>query len=597
MQLLGSTSYGSLWRSIKYVLRRNRPRLPRVFFEALVSTTVCYALASAVAVADLYLHQRSQTVIVARTFLGSGSPLDGYGVAFNQSFNNPDFSAANSGWRDWWETRADLANLSWLVATNASSAPFNVVTLNAANDAAVMVSPFKRPLTLMSSTSISYTAPTIGARANCSIITPQCTNSTTYPNLQNHPVVTSCSSAGWDYLPLCARIDVEPLYGVDCANLAYQNRTTGASASPPIDTLVLGTDSDGKLFGSVTTTGGLPTGQYRIINSPNATTPGTPGFANIPALQVQIHLPGTNVKSISGGISALDAGLNTYAACDFTYFAGTVHYDTLTDSFTLFNTSSIANDIGAIFWSPIVSQAASATLAGRMAGVLLTGSLDDATAALNQEIGRQLIAMSGSLLMATPAISSSIVNLSVIGQYSTKAVFTLLGLLYAYGALAAILFLTWCTTYTYSVTTSSISSPIRESSLLDDASSTISLLHRGSEASRKHEVPATVLVQTWLTTPYPLIASSYNIPDGKLGDLSISSDPADMVDDRHGVRRLEIGIYHSNGEAVFGLKHDEGSQSVGQSMEGGSRIVEPLSGSDIALKEESASALIEKSDI
>jgi hypothetical protein len=597
MQLLGSTSYGSLWRSMKYAIKRNRPRLPRVFIEALIATTVCYALASAVAIADLYLHQHSQTVIVARTFLGGNGTLEGYGVAFNQSFNNPDFSAASSGWRDWWANRADLANLSWLVATNASSAPFSVVTLKEANDAAVMVSPLKRPLTLTLSTSISYVAHTVGARANCSIITPRCASTPLY---KDQTAVTSCAGAGWNYLPICARINDDPIYGINCTNSAYQNRTTGAFASALIDTLVLGADSDGKLFGSVTTTNGFPTGPYLLMNSPNDTSNGAPGYPNNPRLQVQIHLPGTNVKDVSGGISALDASLNTYAGCDFAYFAGIVHYDTLTDSFTLFNTSSIPNDIAAILWSPLVSQAASGTLAGRMAGVLLTGSLDDATAALNQEMGRQLIAMSGSLLMATSTISSSVINLSVVGQYSTSAVFILLGLLYAYGALAAILFLAWCTTYTYSVTTSSDSAPIRDPSLLHDTSSTIdalSLLSHPYEAFRKRDVPAAVLVQTWLTTPYPLIASSYNIPNGKLGDLSISQDPADMVDDRHGVRRLEIGIYRSNGEAVFGLKHDENSQSIDQSIESRSYDVEPLSGSNTIPKEALVSTLVEKADM
>ncbi|TFK66895.1 hypothetical protein BDN72DRAFT_126825 [Pluteus cervinus] len=141
--------------------------VPRMLTTAFTLAMVTYSITHLISLADLWLHATSSAIIYNVTTYPKDIHLN-YGAVWRESSLECTGSRCHlHGMEDPWE---DIVQNGFAIASNAStniSVPWSVNTLRDFEDLAVIVPHTSDP-------DLRWLAPSIGMRANCSNVTPEC---------------------------------------------------------------------------------------------------------------------------------------------------------------------------------------------------------------------------------------------------------------------------------------------------------------------------------------------------------------------------------------------------------------------------------------
>lgn len=501
-----------IFRSIKYSCRKRsrRAAIPPIFVEALAIAATVFILTHTLGLADLWLHSTTRSILVP---IQTPLPHDlsgGHGVAFNQAYcdswvaNEPghEFPGYES-WPcfrtvggDWAQTETKTLGIGWAMAHNMTvpDASFRVITLSAHNDTAILV-PFSTvPLSSSPNlSSISYTFTTTGARSTCTIISKQCTQ-------DNHEYVEDCTPVGYPWLPI----------------------GPGPYAPRPncTDHSCMGSRMFSVINGSI----GHFVNDVRQVFPVNATIPPNP-------VTMLIQLQFFNTESTPlyfWNFDVIDNRQTLFAACELTYLNITAHYDAVSDSFDILDSTLSTPEYTAVLQGPLLGNFASDRLAADMQGTALVSDINTNTALLNQDLSRLAIGWLAGVFEPTSALQSWSVSNAVLGQYPVGPVVAVVGILYIYTLFAIVIFFSSVGAASYSIDAGGL----------------------GEEKDRPTmEKRAVVLGQMWLTDALPFVGYVFE-GDSK---RSVAEDSLNMVQDHDG-NRLELGVHDVGSGTKFGLR-------------------------------------------
>ncbi|KAG9024954.1 hypothetical protein FS837_005131 [Tulasnella sp. UAMH 9824] len=206
IRLMGSFSITAIGDSFMYATRsRTRPRHPRLFKQALGTSITIWVFARLVGLADLWLHTTSKSISTLQAI-----PDLSNAYMFATQFNDNICAAKRAELQDNGISDSTAAALypchlefddfvlleNWPkdvgfgVMANESSSAWSVITLADEDDLAILA-----PGPAVDIRNTSYTASTIGIRAECTWLNSLCAQDTT------KLMTTNCSQAGYPQLP------------------------------------------------------------------------------------------------------------------------------------------------------------------------------------------------------------------------------------------------------------------------------------------------------------------------------------------------------------------------------------------------------------
>ncbi|KIO26041.1 hypothetical protein M407DRAFT_8031 [Tulasnella calospora MUT 4182] len=480
-----------------------RPRLPRLFSEALFFATTVWILAKAVWGVDTWLHYVSQAVPFALQVPAIDTvPL--LAVGFNDtlcdSWSRDDHGSQYvaqgypclAEYEGWALYNTEMMPKGFNALVNQSST-FQVVTLADAQDTAIVVPKQSRGYT--------FQASTFGARTACTSLNSQCDN-------DGGGVTTNCTRAGYPGLP--------HRDGVQLDNADDQ------SISSSVFGLV-----EGIMGGTQMGATDLPSkGQ-----TPNPTTLGIQlrWDSRLQSAENYVFVP-------EDAESAVDTmpkpKVTLYAGCQVTFLNVTVWHDGASDTWAMVNSSASSSDLTSILWLPMLYQFITEKLASNVENDARMQTRDNVMAALNQNIGRLALAAASGYFQPIEAADVHLsINDAILSIYPVAPVVCLILLLLLYAALAVAIFTSsWFT-----------------------SDKTIVVPAEMSPSGEHEERSMVALTQTWLVDPMPLVALAFPGEDGKDHMRSVAKSTNQMVYDGHeGDSRLSIGLH--DGGKVFGLR-------------------------------------------
>ncbi|KAG8901927.1 hypothetical protein FRC00_003406 [Tulasnella sp. 408] len=506
VRLMGSSSPISLGRAIGYAAApRRRPRLPRLFSEALFFAATVWILAKAIWGVDTWLHSVSRAVPFALQVPAADSvPLLAVGFndtlcgSWRQDERASQFMAQGypclAEWEGWALYNTEMMPTGYSALVNQSST-FQAVTLADAQDTAIVIP--KQP------SGYTFQASTFGVRAACTSLNSQCDN-------DGAGVTTNCARAGYPGLP--HRVGEQQDNGYD------------ESISSSVFGIVKGE------------MGGVQMGATDLRSS-NGTTP------NPATLAIQLRWD-SRLQSAENYVLVPDDAepavdtmpkpkVTLYAACQVTFLNVTAWHDGASGTWTMVNSTASSSDLASILWLPMLYQFITERLASNVEINARMEPRDNVMAALNQNIGRLALAAASGYFQPIEAVDVHIsVNDAILSIYPVAPVVCLILLLLLYAVLAVAIFTSsWFT-----------------------SDKTMLVVPAEMSHSGEHEERSMVaLTQAWLVDPMPLVALAFPGEDGKDPMRSVAKSTNEMVYDGHdGDSRLSIGLH--DGGKVFGLR-------------------------------------------
>lgn len=518
VRLMGSSSISAIGTSCAYAAQsRSRPRLPRLFKQALSMSISVWVLARLVGLADLWLHTTSRSISILKPI-----PDSSQAYMFAAQFNETICPAVRAGlseddaptsdafpclseFEDFVTMDDSMSNIGFSVMANESSTTWKVITLANAADMAILI-----PGATIDTLYTSYTASTFAVQANCTSLNSLCTRDST-------GMTTNCSEAGYPALP----------YFTDEVSGAVTSNAT------QINDFVFGV-VDGELAGRSLGSVGL--------NSPVTSNPARMAVQ----LRWDTHIQGTTSNVHGEATNSADLAIDTYpnptlyAGCAVSFFNATVRLDSSQNSWSLVNSTLSSSEFATTLWLPTLWQYATEQLAADLMVTARTKPKDVTMAALNQHLARLTLGAAAGYIEPAKATEVNYLVPTLLGQYPVGPVVALLTLLCLYALLALLVFLSsWWTT------DETIISPF-------DAS---------NDASLVQEKSMLVLTRTWLTNPLALVGAAFPGEDGQDDVRSVAKQPSGMVyDGNDSDMRLAIGLTNEG----FGIRKRATGQKIGR---------------------------------
>lgn len=205
LRLMGSSSISAIGDGCLYAARsRARPRLPRLFKQALSMSITIWVLARLVGLADLWLHTTSKAIPILQPI-----PDTTNAYMFAAQFNDTICPAERAQFQDGGISTSTTAlypcflefhdfviiedwpkDVGFGVMANESSSAWSVITLADEADLAILI-----PGAAIDTRNTSFTASTIGIRADCTSLNSLCAHDLATKT------TTNCSEAGYPLLP------------------------------------------------------------------------------------------------------------------------------------------------------------------------------------------------------------------------------------------------------------------------------------------------------------------------------------------------------------------------------------------------------------
>lgn len=407
------------------------------------------------------------------------------------------------------DSNDNIKNPGLWASYNLSKAVFQAVTLAGANDTAVVLPSLLPSNQLSSSFGYSFTIPTFGSRAECTLLNQLC--------CEGCHLVTNCSAAGHPQLPLNSAANMTFNRTQDLPSLMFTviDGSVGTfnadwTENPYSDNL---RERDLTFFQEFPV-GTLPPNPVTLL------------------IQLQTSMQGAMLANFPVELTPFtDVNNMFYAACNLEFMNVTVTYDPLTASWSLTSSIPSSPSFTAAMMDPLISNYATNRLSSNIQGFMYQDDADSLRALLEQELARQAVVWPSGAFELTTALDISQVKLLALGSYPMAPVIVIVALLYTYALLALWIYLTSSSFPSYDIT---LSAP--------------------SGSGKSPNQTAIALGQRWLTDPLASVGFALAEGGEKDTERSIANNSVDMAVDMEG-DRLTLGI-HSNrsGETVFGVK-------------------------------------------
>ncbi|KAG8992511.1 hypothetical protein FRB90_000993, partial [Tulasnella sp. 427] len=376
VRLMGSSSPIALGRALSYAATpKRRPRLPRLFKEALFFAVTAWILSKAMLGVDTWLHYVSEAVPFAlqvpRRSEGDRGP-----TPLSQGY------PCLAEFEGWALSYPEMMQKGFTALSNQSST-FQFVTLKDAQDTAIIVP--------QESGDYTYRASTFGIQTACTSLNYQC--------IQTDGVTMNCAGAGYPLLP--HRVG-EQLDNADDKSISSS------------------------VFGIADSTlGGTQKGAADLPSHGRTSNPASLGIQ----LRWDSGLisPENNVFVPEDVGSAVDTmpipKVTLYAGCQVTFLNVTVDHDGGSDTWAIVNSTPSSDDFTSILWLPLLYQFITAKLASNVENNARTEGRDNVMAALNQNIGRLALAATSGYFESIEAEDVKLsINDALLAVYPTLVV-------------------------------------------------------------------------------------------------------------------------------------------------------------------------------
>ncbi|CAE6368492.1 unnamed protein product, partial [Rhizoctonia solani] len=399
---------------------------PRLLREAFVTALLIYVLSHTIGLADIWLHSVASVGIT--DFVTPAQEIPKFSMVFNQTLCDPTTGLECMKFSDHWGD-TNVVRTGQLVAANSTnSANTTVISLADANYTAILTpSDFVREW--------DFTASTYGARSRC------------YP-ISNYCAETGCVS------PIVTGPAIDA--GMSLQELKFPKTSYKISSRGPGFGDYRDMPRVMAYVGNVTV--GSPTG---IPSSVSNAIPPNPG----PVL-IKLRWSDTQSPAFSFDRSRTNTMLEVdmipsrgsdeefqsrfvttlYAQCELEFVKVRYGY-TQQKQFVAQDVKSMDDEdasLAAVLWSPLIWQQFTQQFVNNIRQACLTDySEDGTTAILGQELSRLAIGSAAGMFMRTnqSVSDASTITQVLVGRYPCVPVYIFAGLLYAYAALAIILFL------------------------------------------------------------------------------------------------------------------------------------------------------------
>ncbi|KAG9095935.1 hypothetical protein FRC06_009229 [Ceratobasidium sp. 370] len=422
--------------------RANTIPTPRLLREAFAAAFLVYLLSHAVGLADIWLHAVS-TVTMADTVMDAND-LPDFAMEFDSSLCDPTTGLPCLTYPKYWGTQP-VARIGSLVASNSTnSMKIGVTTLSHANDTAILVpTDFVREW--------NFTATTYGARASCQKFSKYCyANGCLYPQSGIHG---PAYDTGMNVMEVISSMYPQAISGSSHSRrggtssqyLRDQSRvmayvggiTVGSEDGLPAVAINATPPNPGPVLMQLRWTD-FQQGPYDISNySPDGNGMVDKQSAN------QMGHPGDD------GDDDEQRTISTILSqCELEFVRVRYGYS-LQNQFVAYDIEGLGGDpdsasLAGILWAPLIWQHLTQQFVSNMHQACSVQLSDDSILAnLEQELTRLAIgSAAGVFVRTTNSVSdASVIQQELVGRYPRTPVFVFAGLLYAYAALAILLFL------------------------------------------------------------------------------------------------------------------------------------------------------------
>ncbi|KAF8594876.1 hypothetical protein BDV93DRAFT_529022 [Ceratobasidium sp. AG-I] len=545
---------------------RNTIPTPRLLREAFGAAFIIYLLSHAVGLADIWLHAVSTVAIADAVQMADSLP--DFSLAFNTSLCDPTTSLPCQSYSDHWGTQS-IVRTGQLLGSNSTN-PTNpksvgVTTLVDANNTAILVpTDFVREW--------NFSATTYGARSQCYVISSYCAensnecaaNGATGPAVDAGMTLESLQipKATTPSDPSSSKRGV-PFHDYrDAARvMAYVgNVTVGSSTGLPSWVANTVPPNPGPVLIKLRWTDFEQPGQSNLRT----------GQASNPLIWVDIASGKADDEFQTRYISTL------YAQCSLEFVKVRYGYNEMTKfvAYGFEEMSGTASLLAGVFWGPLIWQQITPQLVSNVRDSCVDEATEDGTmAVIEQELARLAITSVGGMLVRTAnsVTDASVITQTLVGRYPRVPVFIFAGLLYAYAALAVVLFLS----------TAACTSDVVVLGAQDDPAKLEKIGASGSKPSRTYT--ELELAQRRLVNPLTLIAEQHvwapHVVPSEASAMSARTGTAEMFGVGDGKERLMVGLggpYADAGNGRFGVwrrpkrreAEVESAPSVGEMMEG-----------------------------
>ncbi|KAG8969101.1 hypothetical protein FRC05_001254 [Tulasnella sp. 425] len=510
VRTLGSGSLMSIINTLRYISRSRRASAPRFFKEALVGVTGIYLLCHMVGLVDLWLHSSARSISVVRATSVNSEAL--YGITYDDSrcgpFNNTELPCQKLIYPyDGEISYAHEEQWMYLEGYDAAADINPYTRLEYINNTSILV-----PGSAKNFKSQGFTFHTYGLRVECANLRDSC-DRLSVPAIENlvpgATPVTNCSKAGYPRIPYYTSGELKES-GLDTRN---------------IESLVLGIIGDemgGMLHGTADFSSGW-------TSNPASTV-------------VQLRWPNVTAhgETVTPGVAYTNA-LDLYVTCSMAYLDVVAQYDPIEAEWSIVATDLSSPELASVFWTPMIFQLGTDDLLHDLKTYVMNrGSQTiDTLESSMAKYGMAYVVPMTTFIAASNVTSPQLVTL---GLYPTAPTLILITCLYIYSLASLVIFFVACTGNNRTIFVP------RQ-------------LTRKMESDK--ETSALEVAQTWLTDPLPFIGTTFPGWDGRQAARSAESDPLRQVyDSDWELGNVKIGLCRgSNGEMIFGLKHQSHSRS------------------------------------
>ncbi|KAG8936103.1 hypothetical protein FRC00_009753 [Tulasnella sp. 408] len=506
LRLMGSSSITAIGDGCLYAARsRTRPRLPRLFKQALSMSITIWVLARLVGLADLWLHTTSKAIPILQPIPDTSNAYM-FAAQFNDticpaeraqfphdgsSTSIPALYPCFLEFHDFVFMEDWPKDVGFGVMANESSSAWSVITLADEADLAILV-----PGPAIDTRNTSYTASTIGIRADCTSLNSLCARD------QSNFMTTDCSQAGYPLLP-----------AFETSNSSVVDAKDASQIKDYIFGIV-----NGQLAGAEFGDAG--------ITSPLASNP-----ANM-AVQLRWQARNEGATGDARGAAAdsadsaidLEPSPTLYAGCSVSFFNVTARLDGERNAWSLVDSTPSSREFTTTLWLPTVYQYATEYLANDLLTIARTQNKYTVMAALNQHLARLMLGAAAGYFAPAKATDVDRLIPTLLGQYPVAPVLAFIALLCLYALLTLLAFLSsWWTADQTIVPPFGESADVQERSMLS-------------------------MTQRWLTSPIPLVGAAfprYSKRDEEDGLLSVERQQGRMVYDGN-MSNVRLGVGLTN---------------------------------------------------
>ncbi|KAG8727836.1 hypothetical protein FRC12_022187, partial [Ceratobasidium sp. 428] len=418
---------------------------PRLLREAFAAAFLVYLLSHAVGLADIWLHAVS-TVTMADT-ITDANDLPDFAMAFNSSLCDPTsklpcLMAANL---KYWGTQPVVRIGSLVAANSTNPMKIAVTTLADANDTAILVPTDFVP-------EWNFTATTYGARAQCFKFSKYC-----YTNLcpPQYGTPGPASDVGMNLAEVISSMYPQAISksghsrrggGSSVQFLQDQSRvmayvgniTVGSEDGMPAVAIKATPPNPGPVLMQLRWTDFEPSNPFDITNS----SPDGNSMINKETANSNGHPDADGDGDEHRTISTI------WSQCRLEFVRVRYGYS-LANQFVAYDIQPLGQDPGSamlagVLWAPLIWQQMTEQFVSNMHQACSVQQSDDSILAnLEQELTRLAIGSAAGVFVRTTdtVTDASVIQQELVGRYPRLPVFVFAGLLYAYAALAILLFL------------------------------------------------------------------------------------------------------------------------------------------------------------